>query len=181
MATHSVIDPGRSVIPALPIALPATLCVALCLFLSVAHAAEKTRSSGKQPQPASMTVYEKQPLVTEKELTAFLEILPQFRMWTKDNGEHAGPVVSPKGKPNFLYSQQAAAWVKIRGWEPVRFFCVMGRMAAALEIIEEGNDMRGARPPDMPAVAEKELQLVRRHLGSLLKALNTTGTDPIKR
>ena len=42
--------------------------------------------------------------------------------------------------------------------------------AAALSIVEEGNDMSGARSKDMPEVSEGELALARRHLGTMLKA-----------
>ena len=45
----------------------------------------------------------------------------------------------------------------------------MGRMAAALVIVEEGNDIPGTRPADMPTVSKSELELARRHLGVLLK------------
>ena len=56
-----------------------------------------------------------------------------------------------------------------KGWQPARFFCVMGRLAAALVIVEEGNDM-GSRPADMPSVSNEELALTRRHIGTLLTA-----------
>ena len=69
-----------------------------------------------------------------------------------------------------MYSPNAAAWVQEHKWNPVRFFCVMGRMAAALSIVEEGNDMSGSRSKDMPEVSDGELALARRHLGTMLKA-----------
>ena len=89
--------------------------------------------------------------------------------WARESGEEAHPVLR-NGKADFVYSPRAAEWVRAQGWEPVRFFCVMGRMAAALVIVEEGNDMRGTRPRDMPGVTEEELALARRHLGTMLKA-----------
>ena len=46
----------------------------------------------------------------------------------------------------------------------------MGKMAAAMVIVEEGNDMQGMRPQDMPPVTPSELDLARRHMGELLKA-----------
>ena len=95
--------------------------------------------------------------------------MPQFRSWAKSNNEEAHPILR-NGKADFLYSPAAAAWVQEHKWNPVRFFCVMGRMAAALSIVEEGNDMTGARSKDMPAVSEGELALARRHLGTMLKA-----------
>lgn len=111
-------------------------------------------------------------------MIGFLEILPRFRAWAKENKEEAHPVLR-NGKADFLYSPQAAAWVESQGWNPLRFFSVMGRMAAALVIVEEGNDMSGTRPRDMPGVTEEELALARRHLGIMLKA----GSDapPINR
>ena len=128
-----------------------------------AHAA---RASQKK---ATATVYEKQPPVQEKELLSFLELLPAFRSWAQTNQEEAHPV-QRQGKPDFLYSPNAAQWVKEHGWQPVRFFCVMGRMAAALVIVAEGNDMGNTRPPDMPPVSESELHLARRHMGAMLQA-----------
>jgi hypothetical protein len=151
--------------------------VALLFIFSISS----PRAAGKPPPQktasAAVTVYENQPLVTDKELSAFLEILPLFRSWTGENREDTPTVGLRNGKADFFYSPKAEAWVKTRGWKPERFFCVMGRMAAALVIVEEGNDMSGTRPPDMPAVAEKELELVRRHLGAILKALNSAGDN----
>ncbi|MDE5879781.1 MAG: hypothetical protein K2G99_07165 [Desulfovibrio sp.] len=108
-------------------------------------------------------------MVTEKELLAFAELLPRFRAWARDGHEEAHPVVRA-GKADFLYSPRAAEWVTAQGWQPARFFCVMGRLAAALVIVEEGNDMHGTRPADMPSVSNEELELTRRHLGTLLTA-----------
>lgn len=114
------------------------------------------------------SVYDKQPDVTEKELLQFLELLPQFRQWTRAKKEEAHPVLR-KGKADFLYSDKAAQWVKEKGWDARRFFCVMGRMAAALVMVEEGGNSM-ARPKDMPEVSKAELELARKHLGSILKA-----------
>ena len=131
--------------------------------------AGKKADRAKKAGRAAASVYDRQPPVTEKELLGFLDILPQFRAWAKAGNEEAHPVLR-NGKPDFLYSDRAAAWVKDRHWEPVRFFCVMGRMAAALSIVEEGNDMSNARAGDMPEVSEGELALARKHLGSMLRA-----------
>lgn len=127
-------------------------------------------SAPKAGTAAGATVYDGQPLVTDAEVGAFLELLPRFRAWARGNGEEAHPIVSAGGRPDFLYSQAAAGWVRERGFEPARFFCVMGKLAAALAIVEEGNDRPGAMPPDMPAVEPAELALARKHLGSLLTA-----------
>lgn len=123
-------------------------------------------------------VYDNQPPVSDKELVAFMEVLPHFRAWAISSKEDAHPYVNKAGKADFVFSTNAANWVRQRGWEPARFFCVMGRTAAALTIVEEGNDLVTKRPSDMPTVTEGELELVRRHLGTLLKA----GSDapPIK-
>ena len=156
------------VIAALLLALP-LVAVGPC----IAEAAQATAAKKKAEQPAAasstVNVYEKQPPVTDKELLDFLDLLPQFRSWAKNNNEEAHPILR-NGKADFLYSPKAAAWVQEHKWNPVRFFCVMGRMAAALSIVEEGNDMTGARSKDMPAVSEGELALARRHLGTMLKA-----------
>lgn len=116
------------------------------------------------------TVYDRQPPVTEQELTSFIALLPQFRAWARQSREEAHPIVNAAGQPDFQFSAKAASWVKDHGFDPVRFFCVMGRMAAGLAIIEEGNDMPGARPMDMPSVDQQEVSLCRKHLGELLTA-----------
>ena len=128
-----------------------------------AHAARASQTK------APATVYENQPPVQEKELLSFLELLPAFRSWAQAHQEEAHPVLR-QGKADFLYSPRAARWVTEHGWQPVRFFCVMGRMAAALVIVAEGNDMGNTRPPDMPGVSDSELELARRHMGAMLKA-----------
>lgn len=153
------------------------LMILLLFFALSAPIAEAARAVPKKPALA-LTVYDNQPPVTDKELIDFLEILPRFRAWAKENKEEAHPVLR-NGKADFLYSPQAAEWVRAQGWDPLRFFSVMGRMAAALVIVEEGNDMSGTRPRDMPSVTEEELTLARRHLGAMLKA----GSDapPINR
>lgn len=122
------------------------------------------------PQKAGIgTVYDNQPPVTENELNNFVKLLPFFRDWTRRNGEEAHPVLTD-GKPDFVYSQQAAQWVSQHDFEARRFFCIMGRMAAGVVIVEEGNDFKGTRPADMPSVSDQELGLVRKHLGELLSA-----------
>lgn len=131
------------------------------------------------PLPATAKgVYDNQPPVTDKEMVSFMEVLPHFRAWALASKEEAHPYVNKAGKADFVYSTKAAAWVRQRGWEPARFFCVMGRTAAALTIVEEGNDLMTKRPSDMPSVTENELELVRRHLASLLKA--GSAAPPIK-
>ena len=157
------------VFAALVLALP---LVVVAPGMAEAAQAPAAKKKVEQPAPsssASVNVYDKQPPVTDKELLDFLELLPQFRTWAKGNNEEAHPILR-NGKADFLYSPAAAAWVQEHKWNPVRFFCVMGRMAAALSIVEEGNDMTGARSKDMPAVSEGELALARRHLGTMLKA-----------
>lgn len=132
-------------------------------------ARQRQAAKARKDAAAATTVYAGQPAVTEKEVLAFAEILPRFRAWAREGHEEAHPVVRG-GKADFLYSPRAAEWVTGQGWQPARFFCVMGRLAAALVIVEEGNDMRGTRPADMPSVTPEELALVRRHLGILLTA-----------
>lgn len=114
------------------------------------------------------SVYAGQPPITEKELLAFVDILPQFRQWARTQQEEAHPVLR-SGQADFLFSTRAGDWVREHGWDAPRFFCILGKMAAALVIVEEGNDMQGTRPADMPDVAPQELSLARKHLGELLK------------
>lgn len=160
------------VIAALLLALP---LVAFAPGITEAAQAPAAKKKAEQPAAAAtstssnVNVYDKQPPVTDKELLDFLELLPQFRAWAKSSNEEAHPILR-NGKADFLYSPNAAAWVQAHKWNPVRFFCVMGRMAAALSIVEEGNDMTGARSKDMPEVSDGELALARRHLGTMLKA-----------
>lgn len=147
--------------------------VLLCLLCAPALSGQTHAAAGQEKKSArqAATVYDRQPPVTEKELLSFLDVLPHFRAWAKAGNEEAHPVLR-NGKADFMYSPKAAAWVQEQGWNPVRFFCVMGRMAAALAIVEEGNDMTGVRSSDMPEVTEGELALVRRHLGTMLKVSN---------
>lgn len=136
--------------------------------------ADKPRKAARsqqvpKPVPKGATVYAKQPPVTEQELLRFLTVLPQFRAWTRQMREEAHPIVNAKGQADFLYSPKAAQWVKAHAaFTPVRFFCIMGRMAACVAIIEEGNDLK--RPRDMPEVASTEVSIARRHLAELLTA-----------
>ena len=156
------------VFAALVLALP---LVVVAPGMAEAAQAPAAKKKAEQPAPgssANVNVYEKQPPVTDKELLDFLELLPQFRAWAKSNNEEAHPIMR-NNKADFLYSPNAAAWVQAHNWNPVRFFCVMGRMAAALSIVEEGNDMSGARSKDMPEVSEGELALARRHLGTMTR------------
>ena len=108
---------------------------------------------------AVTTVYDGQSPVEEKELLRFLDVLPQFRSWARENRIEAHPVAR-RGKADFLYPEDAARWVEAKGWDARRFFCVMGRMAAALVIVEDGNDLQ-ARPKDMPVVDKSEVELSR--------------------
>ena len=124
----------------------------------------------------SQTVYDNQPPTNEKELLTFLDLLPAFRNWSRQNHEEAHPYLN-NNRPDFTYSAKAAAWVKDKGFEPRRFFCVMGRMAAALVIVEEGFDEKTARPKDMPAVTNQETILARKHLGKMLRAGGALAKD----
>ncbi len=115
------------------------------------------------------TVYEGQPPMTNKELLSFIELLPRFRSWAASNEDKTAPSIN-EGKADFMYSAKAAEWVKARGWEPDRFFAIMGRAAAALFIVAEGNEMKNEKPSDMPVVSKSELELVRQNLAALLQA-----------
>lgn len=121
------------------------------------------------PGQAGATVYDGEPPVTSGELGEFLELLPRFRAWAKDHPGEAHPLIN-NDKADFYFSDNAAQWVQGQNWQPRRFFCVMGRMAAAMVLVEEGNDMSGSRPRDMPPVSQEELDLARKNLGSLLRA-----------
>ncbi len=117
-----------------------------------------------------------QPPFTETELNQFIDTLPRFREWVKANKEKAHPIVNDNGEPDMLYSDAAAETVRNAGWKPERFFCVMGRSAAAVAIIQQGEAIIKTPPVDMPNVSDDELDIVRRNLPSLLKAANQTPT-----
>jgi hypothetical protein len=120
------------------------------------------------PEP---DVYAVQPPYTEKELVKFIENMPHFLAWARVGKVKVRPVVNAAGKPDFAYTLEAAAKAQELGWEPRRFFCLLGRSAAALYLVEEGTDsMNNASPPDMPTVTAAEMALVRKHLASLLRA-----------
>ena len=107
---------------------------------------------------------------TEKELVCFMESMPHFLAWVRTSKARVHPVVNAAGKPDFTYTPEAAAKTRELGWEPGRFFCLLGRTAAALYLVGEGTDFMQALPPDMPTVTEAEMALVRKHLASLLRA-----------
>jgi len=163
-------------------------CLALCmppgsqpLFAaqSPAHA-QTTRTkaaAGKKP-PAGAESRAAQPApdvyaqnaYTEKELIRFIESMPHFRAWVQASKAKVHPVVNAAGKPDFTYTPEAAAKARELGWEPRRFFCLLGRSAAALYLVGEGTDLVLALPPDMPTVTDAEMALVRKHLAALLRA-----------
>ena len=114
---------------------------------------------------------------TEKELVRFMESMPHFLAWVREHKAKVHPVVNAAGKPDFVYTPEVAARARELGWEPRRFFCLLGRTAAALYLVSEGTDFMDALPPDMPTVTDAEMALVRKHLASLLRA-GTGGSAP---
>jgi hypothetical protein len=129
--------------------------------------------------PAS-NVYAQDPF-TEKELIRFIESMPLFLAWARGSKAKAHPMMNAAGKPDFAYTQEAAAKAAELGWEPRRFFCLLGKAAAALYLVEEGTDRMQALqtlPPDMPIVTETEMAFVRKHLASLLRA-GAGGPQPV--
>ncbi len=136
---------------------------------SEAGSSPASQPSAKKAAPRG-SVYADQPEFTEQELMRFATLLPDFRKWCHAQGEKAHPAVR-KGKADFVYSEAAAGWARSHGWDDRRFFCVMGRSAAALAtIMAEEDKKKPAHYKDMPKVSQKELDLVRLHLGELLKA-----------
>jgi len=119
--------------------------------------------------PAQAENFYDQPPVTEQELLRFINDLPAYRAWARETRESAHPGLGKDGRPTFMYSAQAAAKVKGFGWEPKRFFCVMGRAAAALAMQDHGS-FGADRPVDMPVVSPAEFNLVRRHSAALIAA-----------
>ncbi|MFR8055502.1 MAG: hypothetical protein ACLU6O_12610 [Bilophila wadsworthia] len=126
--------------------------------------------------PASAETLYNQPPFSEKELNQFIADLPRFRAWIKTNKEKAHPIVNEAGEPDFLYSKNAAGYIEAAGWKPERFFCIMGRAAAAVAIIQQGDAITKEPPVEMPNVSDDELDVVRRNLPGLLKAISPAPT-----
>lgn len=161
--------PGR----VLPLCLPALL---LCLTLDAppAYTAQKNAARHKPPAAERLPaqdVYAQAPY-TEKELVRFIESMPHFLAWARTHKGQARPrpVVNAAGKPDFSYTPEAAAKAQELGWEARRFFCLLGRTAAAVYLVEESTDAMQSLPPDMPPLTEAEMALARKHLASLLRA-----------
>lgn len=112
-----------------------------------------------------------QPPFTRDELNKLIDDLPRFRAWARANKQTVHPTLAPDGKPDFLYSPQAAAQAESLGWKAERFFCVMGRAAAAVAVIEQGPGITSDPPPDMPGVTPGEMRIVQDNLSTLLKAV----------
>ncbi len=127
----------------------------------------------------SITVYDGQPEYTEDELLRFASTLPAFRTWCRQKGEQPHPSLRG-GRPDFVYSAAAADWARFHGWDDKRFFCVMGRSAAALAQIMGREEGGGGTPVfrDMPQVSRQELELAQRHLGELLRAASDHPQQP---
>ena len=116
------------------------------------------------PLTASADFYD-QPILTEAELLKFIDDMPNYLQWARQNKEQSHPSLDKQGRPSFSYSAKAATKVTELGWKAERFFCVMGRTAAALAL---GGHKPGLdKPVDMPMISPKELTLVRRHMDKL--------------
>ena len=108
--------------------------------------------------------YDQKPM-TEAELLKFIDDMPHYLAWARQHNEQAHPSLDEQGRPAFAYSAAAAARVEQMGWKAERFFCVMGRTAAALAL--GGRKATRDKPVDMPMVSPAELNLVRRHMDAL--------------
>ncbi len=117
----------------------------------------------------AQSVYDNQGPITDTEIVSFIKLLPQFRAWAASSKEVAHPSFVDN-KADFTYSEAAAQWVQTRGFDPRRFFTVMGRSAAALYMISEGASVKDKKPQDMPSVSQSELDLVQKYLAQLLEA-----------
>ena len=127
-----------------------------------------TAAADAQATVSASDVYA-QSTYTEKELVRFIESMPHFLAWMRSSKAKVHPVINATGKPDFTYTPEAAAKAGELGWEPRRFFCLLGRTAAALYLVEEGTDRTDALPPDMPTVTDAEMALARKHLAALLR------------
>lgn len=126
--------------------------------------------------PASTETLHSQPPLSKKELNQFIADPPCFRAWIKTNKEKAHLIVNRTGEPDFLYSKNTVGYIEAAGWKPERFFCIMGRAATAVAIIQQGNAITKEPPIEMPNVSDDELDVVRRNLPGLLKAISPAPT-----
>lgn len=117
------------------------------------------------PRVAGAAGFYEQPPMTEAELVKFIDDLPAYLAWARAHKEKAHPALSDEGRADFVYSAKAAAKVESMGWDAKRFFCVMGRTAAGMDL--QGKKHGNERPVMMPPVTPKELNLVRRHMEEL--------------
>lgn len=65
---------------------------------------------------------------------------------------------------------------RLRAGNRNAFFCIMGRAAAAVAIIQQGDAITKEPPIEMPNVSDDELDVVRRNLPGLLKAISPAPT-----
>jgi len=145
------------------------------------QAGETTPATAAVQSAVSTSDVYAQSAYTEKELVSFIESMPHFLAWMRASKAKAHPVMNAAGKPDFTYTPEVAAKTRELGWEPRRFFCLLGRTAAALFLVEEGTDHMNALPPDMPTVTEAEMALVRKHLAALLRVRAGSPTPSLAR
>ncbi|WP_300848181.1 hypothetical protein [uncultured Bilophila sp.] len=130
-------------------------CLTLLLILACATAV-----------PAA-SLYD-QPPFNEKELQRFIADFPDFRAWCKAQRIQPRPLVDASGKADLAYTPETGAYLEGEGWEPERFLCLFGRVAAGVAMIRNERNDTDPKPLDMPGVSDDELDLVRRHLPELL-------------
>lgn len=109
-----------------------------------------------------------QPPFSEKELQRFIADFPGFRAWCKAQRIQPRPLVDASGKADLAYTPETGTYLKNGGWEPERFLCLFGRVAAGVAMIQNERSDADPKPLDMPGVSNDELDLVRRHLPELL-------------
>lgn len=157
--------------------LALTAGVALSALLPVTPAREVPSASVAnrmwpcvQSAHAAEAGFYAQPPMAEAELARFIDSFPAFKAWSRTTGDRPAPSLDASGNPGFTWSEGAAAKARELGWQPERFFFVLGKAAACLAVIENGEDYSAkARPPDMPPVSKEEVAAVQRHLVSLLR------------
>lgn len=125
--------------------------------------------------PASAETLYNQPPFSEKELNQFIADLPRFRAWIKTNKEKAHPIVNEAGEPDFLYSKNAAGYIEAAAGNR-NAFLHYGASRRAVAIIQQGDAITKEPPIEMPNVSDDELDVVRRNLPGLLKAISPAPT-----
>lgn len=108
----------------------------LLLLLTIAP-----RFGGNAVQPAS---------VFRKNSNQFIAIFPVSGHGSKPTRKDPTRSSMKRVNPIFLYSERRRIHWAAGCWKPERFFCIMGRAAAAVAIIQQRGRRHEGAPVEMP-------------------------------